>query len=90
MATKPGRVVTYNEELPPIKSHDLLIMWSSGFDFSCAICRFRTQTPKSSLSSCYICFKSKTLCICWFSPSSSTQIFWNIGKFRAEKYITDH
>ena len=28
MATKPGRVVTYNEELPHIKSEDPLIRWS--------------------------------------------------------------
>ena len=28
MVTKPGRVVTHNEELPSIKSQDPLIMWS--------------------------------------------------------------
>ena len=28
MATKVGRVVTYHEGLPPIKSHDRLITWS--------------------------------------------------------------
>ena len=28
MATKPSRVVTYNEELPSIKSHDLVILIS--------------------------------------------------------------
>ena len=28
MSTKLGRVVTYNEELPPKKSHDYLITWS--------------------------------------------------------------
>ena len=27
MATKLGRVVTYYEQLPPIKSHDSLITW---------------------------------------------------------------
>ena len=27
MPTKLGRVVTYNEELPPIKSHDPLNTW---------------------------------------------------------------
>ena len=32
MATKPGKVVTYNEDLPPIKSHDPLITWSSDFN----------------------------------------------------------
>ena len=48
MAAKPGRVVTYNEELPSIKSHDPLITWPKDFDFSYSICRFRTQTPKSS------------------------------------------
>ena len=34
MTTRPGRVVTCNEELPSIKSHDPLITWSSDFDFS--------------------------------------------------------
>ena len=34
MATKPGRVVTYNEDLTSIKSHKLVFMWSSNFDFS--------------------------------------------------------
>ena len=33
MATKPGWVVTYNEELPSIKSHHPLITWSCDFDF---------------------------------------------------------
>ena len=28
MATKPDRVVTYYEGLPPLKSHDPLITWS--------------------------------------------------------------
>ena len=34
MATKPGVVVTYNEELPSIKSHDPLNTYSSNFHFS--------------------------------------------------------
>ena len=54
MATKPGRVVTQNEELSSIKSHDPLITWSSDFDVSYTICRFRTQTPKLSSTSCLI------------------------------------
>ena len=37
-----------NEELPSIKSHDPLMTFSSGFEFSHTICRFRMQTPKSS------------------------------------------
>ena len=49
MAIKPGRVVTYNKKLPSMKSRGLI----SDFDFSYTICRFRTQTPKSSLSSYY-------------------------------------
>ena len=53
MATKSGRVVTYNDELPSINSHDPLITWSSDFDFSCTICRFSTQTPMSSPTSCF-------------------------------------
>ena len=53
MTTKSGRVVAYNEELPFIKSHYLLIKWSSDFDFSHSICRFRTKTPKSSPTSCF-------------------------------------
>ena len=28
VATKLGRVVTYHQGLPPIKSHNLLITWS--------------------------------------------------------------
>ena len=50
MTTKPGRVFTYNGELPSIKSHDPLIPWSSDFDFLYTICRFKTQTPKLSLT----------------------------------------
>ena len=52
MATKPGRVVTNNEELPSIKSHDPLMKWSSDFDFSYTICRFGIQTFKSLPTSC--------------------------------------
>ena len=57
MDTKLGRVVTYNEELPSIQSHDPLITLPSDFDLSYTICRFRMQTPNSSLTSCfeYIC-----------------------------------
>ena len=44
MATKPGKVVTYNKKLPSIKSHDLLTTWSS--DLSYTICKFRTQALK--------------------------------------------
>ena len=51
MATKPGRLVTYNEELPSIKLYDPLITWFSDFDFSYSIGGFRTQTPKSSPTS---------------------------------------
>ena len=59
MATKPGKVVIHNEELPSIKSHDFLIKWfsnsrSSGLDFSCTICRFRTQMPKLSPTTCFM------------------------------------
>lgn len=28
MTTKPGRLVTYNKELPSIKSKDSMIKWS--------------------------------------------------------------
>ena len=28
MVAKGDRVLTYNEELPPIKLHDLLVTWS--------------------------------------------------------------
>ena len=52
MATKPDKVVTYNKKLPSMKSHDPLIAWSSDFNFSYTICRFRSQTPKSSPTSC--------------------------------------
>ena len=48
MAIKPGRVVTYNKELPSIKSYDSLITWSSAFGFSYLICRYKMQTPKLS------------------------------------------
>ena len=44
MATKAGKVVTYNEELLSIKSHDLLIKGSSDLDFFYMICTFRVQT----------------------------------------------
>ena len=44
MATKPGSVVAYNEELPSIKSQDPLITWSTNLNFSYAIARFITQT----------------------------------------------
>ena len=54
MATKSGRVVTYNEELLFTKSHDFLITWSSDFDFPYTICSFRTKTPNSLPISCSI------------------------------------
>ena len=34
MTAKPGKEVTYNEELRSIKSHDPLITMFSDFDFS--------------------------------------------------------
>ena len=34
MATKPGRVVIYNKEVPSMKSYDTLITCSSDLDFS--------------------------------------------------------
>ena len=34
MVNKPSRMVTYNEELPSIKSHDPLITWDCDFNFS--------------------------------------------------------
>ena len=49
MSIKPGRMVTYNEDLPFIKYGDLLMRLSSDFDFFYNIGRLRTQTPKSSL-----------------------------------------
>ena len=68
MATKPSRVVTYNEQVHSVKSYDFLITWSSDFDFSYTICRFKTQRPKSSPTSCCICLQSKVLwnCQCFF------------------------
>ena len=45
MATKPGTVVTYNEELPSKNSHDPLITWFSDFDFSYKICKCSTSSP---------------------------------------------
>ena len=39
LATKRVRVVTYHEGLPPIKSHDFLIMWS---------CEIKWQTKSMS------------------------------------------
>ena len=55
MATRPGKVVTYIEELASRKSYDPLTTWSSDFDLSDTICRYRTQTPKSSPTSCCVC-----------------------------------
>ena len=54
MAIDFDKVAKYNEELPSINSHDPLITWSSDFDFSYTICRFRTQMHKSSLISCFL------------------------------------
>ena len=91
MATKPDRVVIYNEELSSIKSHDSLIMWSSDFDFSYPICRFRMQIPNSSPTSCCVYLLSITPCNCLaicFLPSS--RFLQNIGEFGAKKHITDH
>ena len=53
-ATKPSRVVTYNDELPSTKPFYPLITWS--FDFSHTICRFRTQALKLSPTFCYNAF----------------------------------
>ena len=64
MATRHGKVVTYYKKLKSIKLHTLwtrgyvrscdftFITWSSDFDFSYTISRFKTQTPKSSPTSC--------------------------------------
>ena len=52
MTTKPDWAVTCNENLPFEKSHDRLIMWSRAFNFPDTVCRFRTQTLTSSLTSC--------------------------------------
>ena len=54
MTSKP-RLVMYNEKLPSKKSNYILITWSSDFDLSHAICRFRTQTPQSPSTSCDFC-----------------------------------
>ena len=75
MATKPGRVVTYNEELLSIKSHDPLIRWSSNFDFSYTICRFKTQTPKSSPLSCYKFLSCEVETVTWESEAMLSKLF---------------
>ena len=59
LVTKSGRVVTYNEELPSIKSYGPLNTWSSDFDFSFLL-RFvgvELQMPKSSQTYYLICAK---------------------------------
>ena len=61
IAIKPGRVVTHDEELPYIKSHDPLITWSNDLDFSYTIGRFRTQMPKSSPTSFLIWYTFQKL-----------------------------
>ena len=50
MATKPGRMVTYNKELPSIKARPFYLVGE--FNFSYRIYKVRTQTPKSSVTSC--------------------------------------
>ena len=57
MATKPGKAVTYNEKLSFIKLHDPSITWSSEFDLSYKICRFRTQTSKSHTIDLFVAIK---------------------------------
>ena len=54
MATKPGRVVTYNKEFPSLNSRPFITWKVSDFDFSCMICKIRTQKPISSPTSCCI------------------------------------
>ena len=77
LATKPVRVITCNKELPSIKSHDLpLITWSSNFDFSYMIYRFKAQAHKLPPSSC--------------TPPSSPQFLGSIRDFGAKKYFTGH
>ena len=66
-------------------------MWSSDFDFSYTICRFRMQIPNSSPTSCCVYLLSITLYNCLaicFLPSS--RFLQNIGEFGPKKYITDH
>ena len=41
--TRVGRLVACIKELPSIKSHDPLIMWSCDFDFSYTICRLTVE-----------------------------------------------
>ena len=55
MAFRPGRVFTYNKKLPSTKSL-LSRVLVSDFDISYTIYKFRTQTPKSSQTSCSFCF----------------------------------
>ena len=51
MATKPLKVVTYNEELLSKKSHDSLITWYSNFDLFYTIYLFKAvQFCKHELS----------------------------------------
>ena len=51
MATKPLKVVTYNEELLSKKSHDPLITWYSNFDLFYTIYSFKAvQFCKHELS----------------------------------------
>ena len=56
MAIKPDKVLTHNEELPSIKSHERLLTLSYDFDFY-TICRFKTQTPKMPPTSCHLNFR---------------------------------
>ena len=61
IVTRFVRVVTFYKKLPPLKSIDPLITWSCDFDLTYTICRFRTQTPNSSPTSC--CKFSQTMWI---------------------------
>ena len=62
-------------------------------NFLCSSLTFTTQQVNacSSGKPCYVCLKSKMLCIHLFSPSSSSPwLLGNIGEFRAKSYFTDH
>ena len=51
-----------------------------------------TQRKFCKWKPCFVCFKSKTLCICRFfqSSPSSSRLLPNIGEFGTKKYFTDH
>ena len=64
----------------------------AGFVCSSLMVTIEKANACSPWTSFCVCLKSKTVCVCRFSPSSSSflRLIRDIGEFGAKHYFTDH